>query len=333
MRVADLFPAAQWRHLLRASLRECSYLPDPIAREYMHDYILNRYRDYTPGRRARDTISIPRLMHLRRDAKYALSFLRRANEGYPRPLEKVLLISYGRTGRRRHQLLEAFLRLDLPPDTEAVREMIDRPRKFENGWLPPSIVVRLLKSQIKNSLVQRLGIRPQVKTFAPNIPAENSWGRPLALCRRRNIRRRWYRVALDSILPPLPETDMNILRGLLSGTRPWSPVKRRKGPPNPLPSRPSLDVKFIAEGPEKGHTFRKFTDGRPHIITRRLMRRLWQRIHLLVPVVTTNPTNDKQSFEWGTWRGGRVLALTISNDQIPALFDGLDEKGKLVTKA
>jgi hypothetical protein len=328
--VTDLFPAAQWRHLLRASLRECSYLPDPIARKFMHKHILGRYRGYTRRRRkAHDPLGILRLVRLRRAAKHTLSLLQRANEGYSKPLERVLLTAYGRIGRRRHQLLEALLTSDVPPNTDAVKEMIHRPRKFEDGWQAPAILVDLLRSQLSNGLVGRFGIRPQVKILSPRIPKENSWGRPLALCRRQNIRKAWYSAALNSVLPPLPKVELSILRGLLFETVSWSPVARRKGPLKALPSETSLHAKFIVEGPEKRHTFGKFINGRPHVITRRLMQRLWQRIYCLVPVITTSHTDNKKSFQWGEWRQRRALALSMPDGQILNLFEGVDEKGKL----
>ncbi|OXV07846.1 hypothetical protein Egran_04389 [Elaphomyces granulatus] len=328
MRVTDFLPPAQWRHLLRASLRECSYLPDPIARKYMHEHIIHRYRNYTDPKAA-ENLGIVRLIYLRRVAHHMLSVLKRANEGYLKPLEKVMFLSYGRIGKRRHQLLEDLLMQDIPPSTDGLMEMVMGPPMFEDGWGPPSILMDLLKSQHSNEFVMRSGVRQQVKTFAPKIPAENSWGRPLAPCRRRNIRKRWYRAALDSILPPLPEADTNILHGLLSGTEPWSPKRRRKAPYQSEPQAPMLTAQFLAEGPQKGHTFEKYRRGRPHKITHRLMKRLWWRIYHLVPRMKKDLGKNKQFYEWGSPKSGRGLAVAISDSNISDLFSGLDEKGKL----
>lgn len=35
-------------HIFRALLRQCTYLPDPAARQYMHRHIVSRFRDYHP---------------------------------------------------------------------------------------------------------------------------------------------------------------------------------------------------------------------------------------------------------------------------------------------
>ncbi|KAL1984640.1 hypothetical protein VTN96DRAFT_8862 [Rasamsonia emersonii] len=345
-----LVPPEQWRHLLRALLRECSYLPDPIARKYMHDHVMLRYRDYADKHREYldkcrkytekyhrppsfpppKALSILRQARLRRAAKQTLSLLVRANEGYPRPLERVLLLSYGRIGRRRHRLLEALLDSEeVPSNTDAVAEAVKKPRIWDDGWKPPRILVELLKAQNHAAIVAQSNVRNQVKTFEPKIPAENSWGRPVPLCRRRNIRRKWYTAALNSALPPIPEDELKLLQGLVSGTHSWAPVRRRKAPAQPAPSQTSsLDARFLAEGPKKGLTFRNFTDGRPHKITRRLMERLWDRIHCLIPRFTMNPARKKPTFEFPLPRYRREAALSVDEQKVPDLFGGLDEQGR-----
>jgi hypothetical protein len=295
----------------------------------MHKHIIHRYRNYARSPQATETLSITRLIYLRRAARHMLSVLKRANEGYLRPLEKVMFLSYGRIGKRRHHLLEDLLMQDIPPSTDGLTEMVLSPPRFEDGWGPPSILMDLLKSQHSNEFVMRSSVRQQVKTFAPKIPAENSWGRPLAPCRRRNIRKRWYRAVLDSILPPLPEADMNILHGLLSGTQPWAQKQRRKAPYQSEPQEPMLTALFLAEGPQKGHTFRKYRRGRPHKITHRLMKRLWWRIYHLVPRMKKDLVKNKQFYEWGSPKSGRGLAVAINDNNISDLFIGLDERGKL----
>lgn len=101
-----------WRSLFRATLRECSYLPDPIARDYMREHVVHRYR--------RSRISHRSDPDLARSARHGLSVLQRANQGYQRPLEKVLFMSYGRTGKRRHELLAELMKPQVPRDTAAV---------------------------------------------------------------------------------------------------------------------------------------------------------------------------------------------------------------------
>jgi hypothetical protein len=312
----------------------------------MHDHVMTRYRSCVemyeadrlrrlryPLRQPPKPLGILRQVYLRRVAKRTLSLLVRANEGYTKSLERVLLLSYGRIGRRRHRLLEALLSSEpIPSNTDAVAEFLQAPSRYEDGWEPPAILMELLKAQRHSATVVESGVRKQLKTFEPKIPKENSWGRPVPLCRRRNIRKRWYVAALNSALPPLPESEVNVLRDLLSGAQPWTPVQRRKALLQPAPQETTLlDARFMAEGPKKGLTFRDFTNGRPHHITSRLMRRLWDRIHCLIPYPRKHPVRNSLTFAFPSPRH-RETVLAVNEQQVPDLFAGLDEQGRKLPK-
>ncbi|KAJ5240914.1 uncharacterized protein N7469_002505 [Penicillium citrinum] len=291
-RISDI----PWKHLLRASLRECTYLPDPVARSYMRGYVVDRYR------RVSESTSRPQNQKLQQ-ARHGLSVLRRANEGYQGPLEKVLFLSYGRIGKRRHELLNEFLKPPVPKDTEAVKALIAQPAQYDDGWEPPEIVMDLVKSQMHNGVVMTSRRRPRLTKLEPVIPKKNSWDRPVPLVRRRNIRKKWYQTTLDCLYPPLPERELGILDGLLARTIPWEPVKRRKIPSTASSSRPTTDdaiLDFLVDGPQKSHTFRKYVLGRPHIFTSRFMHRQWRRISALVPRMYRSPYSDKMQFSWDT---------------------------------
>jgi hypothetical protein len=291
-RVADI----PWHHLLRASLRECTYLPDPVARSYMRDYVLNRYR------RASDKLGRPESQKLQR-ARQGLSILRRANEGFQLPLEKVLFLSYGRIGKRRHEMLHDFMKPAIPKDTAAVKALIKQPAKFQDGWEPPALMKSLANSQMQNGVVMTIRRRPRLQKLEPPIPEKNSWGRPVPKVRRRNIRQKWYQSTLFSLYPPLPEKELGILDGLLSRTIPWEPVKRRVLPtitPSPSTTTDNTILDFLVEGPQKGHTFREYVLGRPHNFTPRFMHRQWRRISALVPRMYHIPQSDKTYFSWDT---------------------------------
>ncbi|OJJ47050.1 hypothetical protein ASPZODRAFT_131980 [Penicilliopsis zonata CBS 506.65] len=321
-------PSERWRSLLRALLRECSYLPDPVARKYMHEMVLQRYRHHAePKSKLKLLLDPPRQVALERATKQRLSFLKRANEGYTKPLEKVLFMSYGRTGKRRWELVTAFLTPDTPVDTMAVKEVINQPGMFDDGWAPPPILVGLLRSQLNSQHVAQVSPRLQIKDLRPVIPKQNVWGRPLAWSRKRNIRKRWYQGALDSVLPPLPESDLDVLKGLVTGTSQWAPpVKRKKqieeDKDNPGPSAGGiLSPQFLVDGPQKGPTFGKYVDGRPHQITRRFMQRLWRRVYSLVPDITLHPKTNRPIFNWHLFDEKPNLAITLGDGFDPGLFE------------
>jgi hypothetical protein len=119
-------------HLLRALLREASYLPDAVSRQYFHRYILGRFRAYQPKQNATTTaasdavdrhhrsgfkrhelgVITARTGQMQKAARKGLNYLQRANQGELPCLERVLYLAYGRIGRRKHALLEHVLRPD-----------------------------------------------------------------------------------------------------------------------------------------------------------------------------------------------------------------------------
>ncbi len=78
-------------HLYRALLRECTYLPDSLARIYLHDHVIRSFRKYLPRvQQQRGEIPLFRKTALLHRGRKGLSILRRANQGYLRPLQNVL---------------------------------------------------------------------------------------------------------------------------------------------------------------------------------------------------------------------------------------------------
>lgn len=319
-------PPQQWLHLYRSLLRECSYLPDPIARPYMREYVVDRFRRYADDRRPSFNKDLERHCKLYKTGLEKLKLLERANQGYSRQLEKVLRLAYGRKGRRRKELLDALVPPEVPANTAAVMELIQKPRMYEDGWEPPAILMDLLKSQHNNGVISQLNHR-QVKHLEPAIPKTNAWGRPVNMSRRKNIRQQWYMSVLDSLLPPLPDAELEVLEGLVSGRLQWKPPKKRTTSVVSS-SQLSLDTEFLTDGPRKGHTFRVYANGRPHNITRRFMTRLWKRVSCLVPRMVLDPTGRKHLFMWDTMRPIPSLNAEVK-DEKTNIFEGVDLKGNV----
>jgi hypothetical protein len=256
-----------------------------------------------------------------RAARNALSVLRRANEGYSRPLEKVLSLSYGRTGRRRYELLDEMLKPQIPNNTADLQEFLSQPVKFHDGWEAPAIVKSLAASHMQNTVVTTKRIRPLIKHLEPPIPKEDSWGKEVAESRKRNIRRRWYNTTLSGFLPPLPEKDLQLLDGLISGAVHWAPVKRRKVKSEDTKAESESELfKLLATGPEKGRTFAEYATGRPHIITIRFMRRLWRRLSAQVPRQYWNPISQKWRFVWDSPKEVPRLSVDLNSSVDTAAF-------------
>ena len=321
-------------HVFRALLRQCTYLPDPAARQYMHHHIVSRFRDYHPrstlsplSRRHKTAALVQqRLPNLLRTARTGLVFLHRANHGHPRHLGKILSMTYGRIGRRRHQLLKDLKIPDVPVDQAAV-EKLSQPANQDVPHPSEQLMV-LVKSQAKRLLSQfsrSNSPRPKLE-----IPEKNSWGRPMPIKRVRNIKRRWYAETLDRIMPPLPEAEWTRLLMRASGQSPWEgPVVRRKWAGTPDDEEQSHVGRERVQGSSRGHC------SNPHNITPRYMRRLWAKISAQCPLMRPNSTkNSGWEVLWGDVQGPGTTQFVLGHRGGYGydMFEGVDEKGKVVTK-
>jgi hypothetical protein len=138
-------------HLLRALLREASYLPDATARGYFRRYIVSRYKAYQPKENATasfDVKAVERYRHrsfkrrqiaiikertrpLLRKGQKGLNFLRRANQGEIPCLQKALFFAYGRLGRRKYALLDNLLKPDPIMDGGAPPKDVEGPTPLQ----------------------------------------------------------------------------------------------------------------------------------------------------------------------------------------------------------
>ena len=318
-------------HVFRALLRQCTYLPDPAARQYMHHHVVSRFRDYYPhdplSRRHKPAALIKkRLPSLLRAARRGLVFLHRANHGHPRHLGKVLSMTYGRIGRRRHLLLKDLKIPDVPVDQAAV-EKLSQPANQDVPHPSEQLMV-LVKSQAKRLLSQfsRSNLpRPKLE-----IPEKNSWGRPMPIKRVRNFKRRWYAETLDRIMPPLPEAEWTKLLMRASGQSPWEgPVPRRKWAGTPDDEEQSHVGRKRVQGDAQSH----FSN--PHNITPRYMRRLWAKISAQCPLMRPSATN-KFGWEvvWGDVKGRGMTQFVLGHGRGYGydMFEGVDDNGKVVAK-
>ncbi|KAK8159582.1 hypothetical protein IWX90DRAFT_440795 [Phyllosticta citrichinensis] len=251
------------RRLLRALLREATYLPDPAARQFVRRHVLSSFDDYRIKPTKPDSeldslkFSPERIREKFRQARKGLSLLRRANEGELRPLERILSWTYGRHGPYRYELLRKHL---LVPDNlygqqavehhyatlqkgddrvvldnlpSAVVEIprknpleAEEPRVFEISPRYPRLK-GFLEATVRNShlIVSRSA---KLKKTKFSVPARNTWERPMPHKRVRNQVEEWYAIVLDKLQPPLAEEDWNRLRGLVLGQIPWEGLKPRR---------------------------------------------------------------------------------------------------------
>jgi hypothetical protein len=266
--------------------------------------------------------------NLYEEARETLSLLKRANEGYSKPLEKILRLSYGRRGKRRAELLKVLMAPEIPADNTAVEKVLQRPVPYTDEWQPPSIIIELMKSQHNNPGFSQLNVRP-IKQLAPVIPKKSTFGDPVSQSRRKNIRKKWYTEVTNLLLPPVPDAELQILIDLISGGMHWSLPKRRKAVGIEYygrlkPKKEELSD-FLVQGPKKSQTFRDFSKGRPHRITRRFMLRLWRRIYSLIPRMNWDTEAKRHYFTWDTAKPMPLLGIPGGTE----IFVDIDELGKV----
>lgn len=256
---AEVFHA---RRLLRNILRQATYLPDLYARDYVREFALARFRrtEFETKKPQNDPQYIKK--RLRRDTKTALKALNTlisANGADRSPLLKVLLLVYGRRGRRRRELMRPLMPTaaketikkslqksskdsedleedDIEEDTVApelaqglakaaaskhdTNDSVIRERTLLKQLSPA--LYALVKSQMLSSPPKLTRVAP--KQLHPDLPKHNAKRNPLSQSRIQHIAYGWYSHVLARTLPPLPIKEWYSLRDWASGRARSEPV-------------------------------------------------------------------------------------------------------------
>ncbi|KAG9587018.1 hypothetical protein KCU61_g987, partial [Aureobasidium melanogenum] len=277
------------RHLLRAILRESTYLPDHQARLYIATHALARFRDYTPGHKPDHVLTQRRRLQLDH-ARKALSELRRANQGELKPLLKVLHLTYARIGKRRHEILRDFQykppsHVDIKPDT------------------PPKLSpqhIALLESQ--RTAAPPTIVRPLLRSWSLKMPKTNSWERPLPKKRTAKILRDWYADVLDRTVVPLPIAEWKRLRDLALGKIEFQgPTPRRPMPASKSSFASPLELALGLVKLNSPDLVLSNASNSIHArkLTARSMRRCWATVFAQCPVMSWDAKSQKWSIQWG----------------------------------
>ena len=308
------------RHLLRAILRECTYLPDPLARGYIRLYALSSFRKYQ-GKEKPTRILVERRDEKIKQARKSLSHLRGANAGEESQLMKVLFLTYGRTGRRKKELTAPLIPANATqaadgrnnsqktaetgetaaPDEERRASSEAKNHRYAD---PLSDVLKaLLRSQARAQPPEIVRKNPNPHAIALKIPETNSWGRPMPLKRVANITLRWYAQMLGHVLPPLPEEEWEVLKARSLGKIPFEGV---------IPRRARARTTADSVPPRKSTALLQAlsikSDYRPpplpdaasgSRLTPRTMRRCWAKVFAQTPNMTWKSETGHWDIEWG----------------------------------
>ncbi|MCJ1443514.1 MAG: hypothetical protein MMC23_004012 [Stictis urceolatum] len=311
----------QFLHIYRRLLRETTYLPDPWAREYWRNYITSRFDAYHPRQNddskpkdplakepGRPIHSSQRATILLRSSRNFLRTLCRANEGFPSALTVVLRHAYGRTGVRKYQLLQPYLAHDPPADSASLQDLMTQKVKAENEQgpsVPEGLRVIAVAQKSHNTNIPSTPIR-RVDAL---VPEKNAWGRPMPLCRVRNMRRKHLSELIELVMPPLSRSEWERLRDLALGQHPWGGFKPRRA----------------GSGQNVWHRTRYLSRPRgssgPRQMTARSMRREWERLFLQCSLIEKD-AKGKWTIQWG--RLARSGVPELAADESDGIFEGVD---------
>lgn len=331
------------RNLLRAILRECTYLPDPHARRYIASHSLERFRAYTLPSKPLHIIQ-DRWDTQMKNARKGFSELRRANAGQLKVLTKVLHMTYGRIGKRRYELLEPLLRPDAVTDdtssldphkmTKTVSSLDQQsPAEPASPRLPALTekLKALILSQIRFS--PPTTTRPNPRSLSAKIPQTNMWELPMPQKRIKNATRKWYATVLSRAMPPLTTKDWEELRARAMGELDYpGPVARRTRASVPVFDKAGkgderwkdvLEEEIGIKKPNQVDRLVKKVDDKRRVLAKRFMQRRWAAVFAQCACMDWDEKSEKWTVRWG------VTVLDDSCKLAATVEDGSRDTGVL----
>ncbi|QDS71173.1 hypothetical protein FKW77_010116 [Venturia effusa] len=239
------------RRLLRALLREASYLPDSRARAWVKQQIVSRFERRKKNNKKKvfnkgEGSPVVRAIIVNgfKNAYKALRQLQAANNAELRQLDKVLRLTYGRTGPYRRELMRPLLTADPLSDSDAVAEQLlkgqyPKPSEWTIDNVPVDKVFQqpplleddkvlyvlspqyskfkaVIESQVQEQPPAMRGVALKRADF--KMPQKNTWDRMMPRLRVKKMVHAAYAKLLDKVQPPLKHEDWDRLHGLVHGT-------------------------------------------------------------------------------------------------------------------
>ena len=321
--------SATFLYLFRALLREASYLPDQASRKFFHAHIVYRFRAHCPRKKTSTTTSTKenstktvlnsRLKEYVAEARKNVKLLIHANHGSTAHLQKILEMTYGRRGKRKHELL-----LDLMPekpkpvDEKELQELAKAVEadRASAGSKEPRVTEKLL-ALIKSQKAQKdqMFTKTNLRSTKPVVPETNAWGRPFPKSRVTNVKKRWFRETLERLMPPLPEKEWRRLEDLALGRVRWEGRPERRA--QALGGAEAGWKKYVA--PSKDW----------HEITPRYMRRMWEGVFQQCPLMERDSTHSRWLVTWGRVHNEKDMAINATAAIDSGAFEGVNELGKI----
>ncbi|PNS16880.1 hypothetical protein CAC42_4844 [Sphaceloma murrayae] len=269
------------RQFYRLLLREASYLPDQWCQTYIAHRIRQGFSRVVTTRLLNRKANDDPFTRLTLLSKKYLRILVLANEGDAGRLEKVFQHAYGRTGRRRRELLQPYLNGCDYGSSDAAPQ------------LSPALHA-LMKSQIiERPPVKRRNNPKSLKDIDPDYDQLTIWGKPIPASRAVRKANEALYVKLDRVQLPLPEPQWNYLKDIVAKGAAIPPVPRFR--------------KCSSKANERSAVDRSGTTLPP-----RLLRRRYEGVFAQCP----HMTHDKDKDEWNVVWGHQLLQAYRSRDRV-----------------
>lgn len=348
-------------HLYRHLLREASYLP-PLARPVVDQQIKERFRKHYNDKEEEAKKRI-------KTANHELRSLRAANAGDMARMRRVLLLSFGRLGRRRRQLMAELLQHEVPKNTEELEKyatkaaaalLEDRKHDWFDSWNVDKLCA-FARSQVDAALNNppRPPLTSNQTVPWKYLPKEDSWGRPLPPRLVRTKTKKLWKLVAEKTMPPLPKEEWErlgeIAEGKVRGPEVLPPPRRPVAQsmfgngqevrawnweqyavrPVSLVDRPANRRNKLLSGAVDDNT--PTGDPQPlncHKFTARTWRRLMGSIWQLTATMEPKPTGKGWAVQWGKPKF-QVSAATTGDMEFFKDFPAVEEvraKGKKVAK-
>ncbi|OIW32311.1 hypothetical protein CONLIGDRAFT_266227 [Coniochaeta ligniaria NRRL 30616] len=334
-------------HLYRHLLREATYLP-PAVRPFFWDRICTRFRLHQ-----NEPEPAVRIQKAHKDLRY----LRSANAGHLLRMRRVLMMGFGRIGRRRRELISELvgktepLVADGDNHTDSIRpqgtrDSIDED-VFWDDWLAnwdKAKVLALARAQASVDLPEIPLPTSRITDPHKLVPTENIWGKPLAKKLARSKLRKEYKSLIKRLLPPVEDSEWELLRSLATGQAgpQYDVPKRRtvvvnKGagevnwdwkdyvlkPVRAVDASRSRKLKSLSGEVDDTSPFPRSAMG-VHRFTDRSWRRLYAEIWRMTATMKERENHQKWDTKWGK------PEVKISGPTAPQaeFFDGIPSTGK-----
>ena len=236
------------KHLYRHLLREASYLP-PAIRPPLESQIRARFRAGRPN---------SELTKVRRKTGHRiLRRLRAANSGDTSVMLDLIYKAFGRTGKRRRELVNQLVQRDAPADADALEDIINSTAGSQSD---PAVSNKQEKTHRKDQEVapianptirkknrfllkwdlQKLNgfLKSQRTQYDKTVqrmswpvneigalrdtnqaPDKNIWGKPVHPGRIETLRAAWWKKSVEKIMPPLDKESWELLSNLVAGSQ------------------------------------------------------------------------------------------------------------------